>query len=157
MKRSFKSVLAAMLLVGSVGLIGGCGSAETIGYVDVQKIMQESQKGQEVAQQANQKRQELTQKVDAAQGDEAKAKANQEAQQEWAIFASTTQKSLHDYIEQNTGAVAKEKGVSIVLDKQAVTSGGEDLTDAVLDKMGRAPKADNTQNDKQQPASTESK
>ena len=66
----------------------------------------------------------------------------QEAQQEWAAFGQAEQNEIQKLIDENVSTVAKEKNINVVLKKAAVTSGGVDLTDDVINKVGKAPSTD---------------
>ncbi len=143
-KQLLKPVLFSMLILSSVGVIAGCGSNQQVGYVDSEKIMQQTQKGQDIGKAIEAKRQALNQKVEAAaaNGEAAQQQAIQEAQQEWAAFGQAEQNEIQKLIDENVSTVAKEKNINVVLKKAAVTSGGVDLTDDVINKVGKAPSTD---------------
>ena len=154
-KKTLTRLAMGATMVAAMGLLSGCGS-DKIGYVDQQTLVTKSQKGQEISQQVVDKENELRAKLAQAQqaGDQAAyQKAEADAQREYAIFKSSKAKELEKYMDDNIGEVAKSESMTVVLSKGSVMTGGEDLTDKVLDKIGRVP--DNGQSDAQQSDTTQ--
>ena len=65
-------------------------------------------------------------------------KAQQDAQAEFEAYTNSKDKEIQDYFEDEVGKVAKQEGITVVLAHRAVAAGGIDLTDKVLDAVGRA-------------------
>ncbi len=127
--------------------------AENIGYVDLQKVfinyketekaragfekkqkelreeLEEKQKTLEQAQKDNKKPEEI-QKLVAEIQEELQPK-----QEELMKLNNQLMTSIRADIVSATKKVAKEYGVDIVLDKQALLSGGFDLTDFVIEDL----------------------
>ena len=131
MKRGMKQLLVAFSLFAVTGLVAGCGSSEKAGYVDSLKVRQESAKAHELEDKVI-KRQEAVQ---------ARLLEVQKAKQEMSAFSSAMSTEYRNAVESATAQVAKEKKLTVVLDQGAMVQGGEDITEAVLDKMGRQKKA----------------
>ena len=150
MNKNVKRVLAGLTMMVSVGLIAGCGTNEQIGYIDMQKIQTESQKGQDTQAKLQAKISEinarLAQEQSSGQDANTMMQNQQKAQQEFQTYQQAMIKDFESAVDTNAQAVAKEKNLTAVVDKQALVSGGVDITDEVLNKMGKAANAGQTAN-----------
>ena len=136
MNKKMKSLILGATMIMALPIIGGCGS-NTIGYVDAQKIMTQTSKSIEINKEINAKDKELQEKVNAA--DEAtKAQVISDAKQDFTAFATSKNQELKQYIDQQVNELAKEKKLDVVLLKGAVVGGGVDVTDDLINKMGKA-------------------
>ena len=130
-----KSLILGATMIMALPIIGGCGS-NTIGYVDSQKVVTQTAKSIEIA-----KGKELQAKIDAA--DEAsKAQVTTDAKQDFNAFTTAKNQELKQYIDQQVNELAKEKKLDVVLLKGAVVGGGVDVTDDLINKMGKASDED---------------
>lgn len=143
-----KSLAIAAVMMGAMALLGGCGS-DKVGYVDTIKLQQQSQKMQDVNKDVAAKKQELEQRLAAVDPNDAQnyQKAQQDAQREWDTYTDSKDQEIQKYFEDEIGKVAEKEGVTVVLTRNAVASGGEDLTDKVLDQVGRADTSATTTTD----------
>lgn len=140
MKRGMKQLVLALSLVTATGLIAGCGSSEKAGYVDSLKIRQESAKVQDLEGKIAQRQQAIQARLQKAQQEKSPEEYGmevQKARQEMSAFSSAMSTEYRNAVEAATAQVAKEKKLTVVLDQGAMVQGGEDITDAVLDKMVR--------------------
>ena len=129
MNKKMKSLILGATMIMALPIIGGCGS-NTIGYVDSQKVVTQTAKSIEINKEINAKGKELQAKVDAA--DEAsKAQVMTDAKQDFTAFT-----------DQQVNELAKEKKLDVVLLKGAVVGGGVDVTDDLINKMGKASDED---------------
>jgi len=142
-------LLALILMVGfSVNL-----KAETIGVVDLQKVfisydetdkarkdfekkqkelrdeLEEKQKTLEKAQQDNKKPEDIQKLVEEIQEE------LQPKQEELIKLNNELMASIRADILRSARKVAKEYGIDMVIDKQAVLNGGFDLTDFVIEDL----------------------
>ena len=62
-------------------------------------------------------------------------KKQQQAQQELNIFGASMQRQFMSDLESRLGDIAKDKNVGIIVMKEAVPSGGIDVTDDLIAKM----------------------
>ncbi|WP_295238602.1 OmpH family outer membrane protein [Veillonella sp.] len=142
MNKNVKRVLAGLTMMVSVGLIAGCGSSEQVGYVDMQKIMTDSQKGQDTRSKLEAKYNEinarLAQEQSAGQDANAMMQSKQKAEQEMQVYQQAMINDFRNSVDTNVQAIAKEKNITAVVEKNALISGGVDLTEDVLTKMGKA-------------------
>lgn len=128
--------MVALFLVAA--LLGGCGSAEKVGVVDVNKVMTESPKVQQFEEQLRTSAKELTDKLEqdkAGLSQEELQKRSMEISGEIGKQKQELSKQLNDSMDQALAAVAKEKGLTIILYKNGVAQGGTDVTDDVVKKM----------------------
>lgn len=143
-----KSLAIAAVMMGTMALLGGCGS-DKVGYVDTIKLQQQSQKMQDINKDVAAKKQELEQRLAAVDPNDAQnyQKAQQDAQREWDTYTDSKDQEIQKYFEDEIGKVAEKEGITVVLTRNAVASGGEDLTDKVLDQVGRADTSATTTTD----------
>lgn len=130
-------------------------AADTIGYIDIDKILmtyKEAKKLQDKFEKDRLEYQKLIEKnqkrIDTARE---KKKSEQEIQkilteidtelrpkqEELLRKEGEAQRSLLAQIMTASRVIAKENGVSVVLDKRVIYHGGFDLTDFVIDKLNR--------------------
>lgn len=129
--------LLLVALFSVAALVGGCGG-EKVGVVDVNKVMTESPKVQQFEEQLRTSAKELTDKLEqdkAGLSQEELQKRSMEISGEIGKQKQELSKQLNDSMDQALAAVAKEKGLSIILYKNGVAQGGADVTDDVVQKM----------------------
>ena len=141
-----------MVVIGLM-VVTGFANAEAIGFVDMQKVFtnyketEKAKEGFEKKQKALAKELEEKKKiVEKAQKDNAKPEEIQKLvmeiqeemqpkQEELMQLNNQLMSSIRTDIVQSTKKVAKQYGVDIVLDSQAVLSGGFDLTDFIIEEL----------------------
>ena len=142
MKLWKKSALIAMIAAATV--LSGCGS-EKVGVVDFEKIQNESPKIKEIQKEVINKdaeiRARLAKETEGLSEEEAQKKAAA-AQQEQMIFVQSKHKQVESIVNSQCEAVAKEKGLSIVMHKSAVPEGAIDVTEDVLKKINNSGTTD---------------
>lgn len=145
MNKNVKRILAGLTMMVSVGLVAGCGTTEQVGYVDMQKIMTDSQKGQDTNNKLQAKFTEINARLaqDQSAGQDANTmmQNQQKAQQEFQAYQQAMINDFRNAVDTNVQAIAKEKNITAVVEKNALISGGVDLTEEVLNKMGKAANA----------------
>jgi outer membrane protein len=125
------AMAAAMLLVS------GCGS-DKAGVIDAQRIVQESEMGKQFKQEIMDKQKEISDKLEqekAGLSPEDLQKRQMELNQEYNASVSEKQEQFKEALDKAYGEVAKEKGVSVIIYKESVASGGVDVTDDVIKKL----------------------
>jgi outer membrane protein len=134
-------------------LFTGKVSAETIGFVDLQKVFVNYKETQTARQGFEKKQEELKKELEKKQALLEKAQKDKKKPEEIQKLVEEIQEELQPKQEaliqlnnqlmgniradiiKATEKVAKDYGVDIVLDKQALLTGGFDLTDFVIDKL----------------------
>ena len=139
MKQTKKLVLLLMVAIAASILISGCSlSGQTVGVLDVNKVMAESPKVKEFQDQLNVKGKELS---DQLEKDKASLKPEDFQKKQEAAYADflkmkqDMESQIDGSIKQTLEQVAKDKKLSIVLYKNGVAQGGTDITDEVMKKM----------------------
>lgn len=140
MNKKMKSLILGATLIVALPIIGGCGN-NNIGYVDSMKVANSTEKGMAITKEINAKDKELQAKVAAA--DEAsRMQVIQEARQEFAAFSNAKAAEYKQVQEQQINELVKEKKLDVIIEKGAVIGGGVDVTDDLINKMGKASDAD---------------
>lgn len=140
MNKKMKSLILGATLIVALPIIGGCGN-NNIGYVDSMKVANSTEKGLAITKEINAKDKELQAKVAAA--DEAsRMQVIQEARQEFAAFSNAKAAEYKQVQEQQINELVKEKKLDVIIEKGAVIGGGVDVTDDLINKMGKASDAD---------------
>lgn len=140
MNKKIKSLVLGATLLVVLPILGGCGN-NNIGYVDSMKVANSTEKGLAITKEINAKDKELQAKVAAA--DEAsRQQVIQQARQEFTAFSNAKASEYRQYQEQQINELVKEKKLDVIIEKGAVVGGGTDVTDDLINKMGKASDAD---------------
>lgn len=139
MNRAAVKKIACAGLLAVLAAVSGCGSEHQAAVLNLQKIEMESVKIQSIQKEVVAKDKEINERLNqtAAEGlsDEEMQKKVQSARQERMIFIQSKQKEIESLVQSTAGAVAKDKGIGIVMQKQAAPAGAVDITDEVLKKI----------------------
>ncbi len=138
MKKVWKrlGIVAAMLAL--TGMLAGCGGKDNVGVVDMSRVQKEAPLVQQYKQKTEDKQKSIEKELqDAQQSMSAEdfQKKQQQAQQELNIFAASLQRQFMSDIQSKLGDIAKDKNVGIIVVKEAVPSGGIDVTDDLIAKL----------------------
>lgn len=138
MKKVWKrlGIVAAMLAL--TGMLAGCGGKDNVGVVDMSRVKKEAPLVQQYKQKTEDKQKSIEKELqDAKQNMSAEdfQKKQQQAQQELNIFGASMQRQFMSDIQSKLGDIAKDKNVGIIVVKEAVPSGGIDVTDDLIAKL----------------------
>lgn len=138
MKKVWKrlGIVAAMLAL--TGMLAGCGGKDNVGVVDMSRVQKEAPLVQQYKQKTEDKQKSIEKELqDAKQNMSAEdfQKKQQQAQQELNIFGASMQRQFMSDIQSKLGDIAKDKNVGIIIVKEAVPSGGIDVTDDLIAKL----------------------
>ena len=138
MKKVWKrlGIVAAMLAL--TGMFAGCGGKDNVGVVDMSRVQKEAPLVQQYKQKTEDKQKSIEKELqDAKQNMSAEdfQKKQQQAQQELNIFGASMQRQFMSDIQSKLGDIAKDKNVGIIVVKEAVPSGGIDVTDDLIAKL----------------------
>ena len=138
MKKFWKrlGIVAAMLAL--TGMLAGCGGKDNVGVVDMSRVQKEAPLVQQYKQKTEDKQKSIEKELqDAQQSMSAEdfQKKQQQAQQELNIFGASMQRQFMSDIQSKLGDIAKDKNVGIIVVKEAVPSGGIDVTDDLIAKL----------------------
>ena len=139
MKKVWKrlGIVAAMLAL--TGMLAGCGGKDNVGVVDMSRVQKEAPLfAQQYKQKTEDKQKSIEKELQDAQQNmsaEDFQKKQQQAQQELNIFGASMQRQFMSDIQSKLGDIAKDKNVGIIVVKEAVPSGGIDVTDDLIAKL----------------------
>ncbi|WP_443867810.1 OmpH family outer membrane protein [Megasphaera sp.] len=138
MKKVWKrlGIVAAMLAL--TGMLAGCGGKDNVGVVDMSRVQKEAPLVPQYKQNTEDKPKSIEKELqDAQQSMSAEdfQKKQQQAQQELNIFGASMQRQFMSDIQSKLGDIAKDKNVGIIVVKEAVPSGGIDVTDDLIAKL----------------------
>lgn len=138
MKKVWKrlGIVAAMLAL--TGMLAGCGGKDNVGVVDMSRVQKEASLVQQYKQKTEDKQKSIEKELQDAQQNmsaEDFQKKQQQAQQELNIFGASMQRQFMSDIQSKLGDIAKDKNVGIIVVKEAVPSGGIDVTDDLIAKL----------------------
>ena len=138
MKKVWKRFGIVAVMVALTGALAGCGGKDNVGVVDMSRIQKEAPLVQQYKQKTEDKQKAIDKELqDAKQTMSAEdfQKKQQQAQQELNIFGARMQRQYMSDLESRLGDIAKDKNVGIIVMKEAVPSGGIDVTDDLIAKM----------------------
>ena len=138
MKKVWKrlGIVAAMLAL--TGMLAGCGGKDNVGVVDMSRVQKEAPLVQQYKQKTEDKQKSIEKELqDAQQSMSAEdfQKKQQQAPKELNIFGASMQRQFMSDIQSKLGDIAKDKNVGIIVVKEAVPSGGIDVTDDLIAKL----------------------
>lgn len=143
-------VLGFMLSYGVVSSF-----AESIGYIDMERLFQNLAEGKKIQADVQKRREEYEKFVDEKQKLIEQAKTDKKSdeeiqklvesikvelkpkQEEVIQYETGVQQKLMSKVKEMTKVLAKKYGVDVVLDKRVVYNGGFDLTDFLVDKLNK--------------------
>lgn len=133
-----KKILACLMIACSLLAFGCSGRNAAFGVVDMKKVETEAPAVKAIKEDVTKKGQELQeqmQKEIEGKGQEEAEKIMQDKRAQFQLATSEAQAKLKASLDTALTEVSKEKGLSAVLIKDAVPSGGIDVTDDVIKKM----------------------
>ena len=148
------------ILIGSALLITGCSgtSSEKNGIVDMERVAKESKIGYDLQARLEAKKNELIEQAQSFQGSpEEMMMKQQEFQREMQTFSQQVGREFQTSVQQASAQVAQEKKLGIVLMKDQVVSGGVDITDDVITKLGGKAETAPTVGESAKPVETPTK
>ena len=139
-----KKISVAALLIASF-LVTGCGSDVNIGYVDYNKIMQESPQIKTIVEEGQKKTAELQSEAtstldeNSELSEEDRNKALSDIQRKFMGIQQAYSTQVQHKLDEALSAIAQEKNLDVVVDSSesqpVILQGGIDLTDEVIKKL----------------------
>ena len=133
-----KKVLACLMIVCALLAVGCSGRNAAFGVVDIKKVEAEAPAVKTIKEDLEKKAKELQeqmQKETEGKSREEAEKIVQDKRAQMQVASSEAQNKLKASLDTALTEVSKEKNLSAVLVKDAVPSGGVDVTDEVIKKM----------------------
>lgn len=140
MTKKTKRIFAGLALMLSVTVLAGCGSQDKVGYVNQTKIIQETQKGNDISKKFQDKQIEIMTRLQQAQNSQDAAtflKTQADAQKEMQVFQQALESEFESSLQATAASIAQEKGLTMVTKQGVVVGNGVDITDEVIQKMGK--------------------
>ncbi len=140
MQKKGKLLVLTVVIIAAAALLGGCsGSGQnTVGVLDVNKVMSDSPKVKQFQDQLNTRGKELSDQLEKDKPNISAEEYQKRQEAAYAEFLKTKQElegQIDSTIKQALEQVAQEKKMGVVLYKNGVAQGGTDITDDVLKKM----------------------
>lgn len=136
---SKKTALIMLTVVMLISLLSGCsGAANTVGVLDVQKVMTESPKVKQFQEQLNAKGKEVSDQLEKEKATLSQEDFQKKQEQLYGEFLKSKQdfeSQIDSSIKKAMEDVSKEKKLGVILYKNSVAQGGVDVTDDVIKKM----------------------
>ncbi len=139
MNKQMRMALVLVLVFVAALALAGCNSnQQTVGVLDVNKVMSDSPKVKQLQEQLNVKGKELSDQLEkdkAGLSAEEFQKRQETAYGEFLKVKQDLETQIDSSIKQAIEQVSTEKKLGVVLYKNSVAQGGTDVTDAVIQKM----------------------
>lgn len=138
MKRAWILTFGLLAVFAAAVLLGGCSTGQSVGVLDVQKVMTDSPKVKQFQDQLNAKGKELSDQLEKKKATLSNEEFQKQQETAYGDFLKSKQElegQIDASIKQAMEQVAKEKKLDIILYKNGVAHGGTDVTDAVIQKM----------------------
>ncbi len=134
-----KKILVCLMLVACSLLAFGCsGRNAAFGVVDIKKVEAEAPAVKTIREDLQKKAKELQEQMEketAGKSQEEAEKIAKDKSAQMQVASSEAQAKLKASLDTALTEVSKEKNLSAVLIKDAVPSGGVDVTEDVIKKM----------------------
>lgn len=133
-----KKFLACVMIACALLAVGCSGRNAAFGVVDMKKVEAEASAVKTIKEDLTKKAKELQesmQKETEGKSQEEAQKIAQDKSAQMQVASSEAQAKLKASLDTALAEVSKEKGLSAVLIKDAVPSGGVDVTEDVIKKM----------------------
>jgi len=138
-KKKGRLPLAIFLIAFLSFVLTGCAAnKETIGVLDIGKVMTESPKVKELGERYNAKGKELADALEAERGNISQEEYQQRyeaAYGELFRFKHELEFEIEQSIRRAVEEVSRERKVTVILLKDSIAYGGIDVTDDVMKKM----------------------
>jgi len=150
-----KKLVALLVVALFLGVVVGSAFAENIGFIDVAKVFKEYKATAKAEEDLKKERdsyekefKDAQEKLDKAEKDNKSKEEMDTLKKDLETRLEPKRKSLLSLNEQLTTklqldivgsvkAVAKKVGIDVVLDKQAIITGGVDLTEMVINDLNK--------------------
>ena len=133
-----KKVLACLMIACVLLAVGCSGRNAAFGVVDIKKVEAEAPAVKTIREDLQKKAKELQEQLEketAGKSQEEAEKIAKDKSAQMQVASSEAQSKLKASLDTALTEVSKEKNLSAVLVKDAVPSGGVDVTDDVIKKM----------------------
>lgn len=131
--------LAGLLAIALIWALTMAPSGETVGTVNLARIVDESARAQELNRMLSERFEELVTRFDLGtepeEGDVDRASREREAYAEYLAYRLELETQFQAEVDGIIKEVAQQEKVTIVLDEDVVRFGGKDLTDEVIVKL----------------------
>lgn len=139
MRLTKKHVLLLMVAFVAVFFISGCSASnQTVGVLDVNKVMTESPKVKQFQDQLNARGKELSDQLEKDKAGLSAEEFQKRQEAAYGEFLKTKQDlegQIDTTIKQALDQIAQEKKLGVILYKNGVAQGGTDITDDVIKKL----------------------
>ncbi|QJW49226.1 OmpH family outer membrane protein [bacterium BFN5] len=139
MRLTKKHVLLLMVAFVAVFFISGCSASnQTVGVLDVNKVMTESPKVKQFQDQLNSRGKELSDQLEKDKAGLSAEEFQKRQEAAYGEFLKTKQDlegQIDTTIKQALDQIAQEKKLGVILYKNGVAQGGTDITDDVIKKL----------------------
>lgn len=139
MRLTKKHVLLLMVALVAVFFISGCSASnQTVGVLDVNKVMTESPKVKQFQDQLNTRGKELSDQLEKDKAGLSAEEFQKRQEAAYGEFLKTKQDlegQIDTTIKQALDQIAQEKKLGVILYKNGVAQGGTDITDDVIKKL----------------------
>lgn len=133
-----KKVLVCLMIACALLAVGCSGRNAAFGVVDIKKVEAEAPAVKTIREDLQKKAKELQEQLEketAGKSQEEAEKIAKDKSAQMQVASSEAQSKLKASLDTALTEVSKEKNLSAVLVKDAVPSGGVDVTDDVIKKM----------------------
>ncbi|MFW5855747.1 MAG: hypothetical protein ACOCVB_00590 [Bacillota bacterium] len=136
---SRKVILGFLIIIMSFFLLSGCSSKPSnIGIMDMDRVIEESERAAELQQRLSEVGSELEERIEEEDEDlseEEQKNREEEIYQEYNNEKSRLEEKLNKEMEEVLAEITEEENIEIVLYKNSVHYGGIDITSEVIEKM----------------------
>ncbi len=134
----FPRFFTIFLFCTMVFFLAGCEREVGLGVVDLDRVLEESPRALYYQEQLDEAGREIEERYAIDSGDvsqEERLSLQEQAYEEYQSVKEELEDRLNEEIEQAVAEVAEEENLDIIFYRKAVSFGGQDITEQVVEKL----------------------
>lgn len=134
----FPRLISSLLLFSMIFFLAGCEREVGLGVVDLDRVLEEAPRAIYYQDKLDEEGREIEDRYQVDSDDisnEERLALQEQAYQEYQAVKDELEEKLNNEIEQAVKEVAEQENLDIIFYKQAVSFGGQDITEQVVEKL----------------------
>ncbi len=134
----FPRLISSLLLFSMIFFLAGCEREVGLGVVDLDRVLEEAPRAIYYQDKLDEEGREIEDRYQVDSDDisnEERLALQEQAYQEYQAVKDELEEKLNNEIEQAVKEVAEQENLDIIFYKQAVSFGGQDITEQVVERL----------------------
>jgi len=134
----FPRLISSLLLFSMIFFLAGCEREVGLGVVDLDRVLEEAPRAIYYQDKLDEEGREIEDRYQVDSDDisnEERLALQEQAYQEYQAVKDELEEKLNNEIERAVKEVAEQENLDIIFYKQAVSFGGQDITEQVVERL----------------------